>query len=276
MFDFITKDRNLLFELARRHVKTQYRGSFLGFLWTILNPLLTMLVMWLIFSRFFGEGDPYYPIYLLTGTIVFSAFRVATTQSLTSLDNNRGILLRTKLSPYVFPFSYTSASLINFFLSVIALIPFMIWLSIQQGINLFTYRLFFILLMLPAFWLFQYGIGLFLACIYVFFRDVLHLYSVFLVLWNYITPVFYKAGAISDGFVGVVIRINPMYHFTSYFRECVYMGAVGADPLSGAIELMPYLPEWSKLGYMYLFGVISTAIGIAAYVSLRQKVLMKL
>lgn len=275
-----SQNKNTVYELTRRQVKTQYRGSSLGFLWTILNPLLNMLVMWLVFTQFFGRDDPYYSIYLLTGNILFSALQNATIQSLQSIVNNRNLLLRTKIEPRLFAMGNIFTSIVNFLFSLIALVPFMIWLSIQQGINLFSYQLFFILLMLPAFWMFEYGLGLILSVIYVFFRDIKHLYSVFLTLWHYTTPIFYKKTNMK-GFANTIINLNPMYQFVSYFRQCVYMGAIGMDAEAGVIsEKIPagasYLPMFGTLGWCYLSGVAMFVVGIAVYYGLKNKLIIRI
>ena len=275
LVNVVKRDKNVLFELSRKNIKTQYRGSFLGVMWTILNPLLTMLVMWLIFDRIFGVGDPYYPIYLLTGNIVFGALRASTTQALGSLYGNRGILLRTKIAPYVFPFSYIVSSVINMLFSFIALIPFMIWLSVSNGVNLFTYRLVFIILMIPALWLFEFGLGITLSILYVFFRDIFHIYNILMILWQYLTPIFYKATRLGDGPASIVVKVNPMFYFVTYFRECIYMGAVGADPIGTTQLVAPYIPQFATLGICYLCGLISFVIGIVFYNIFKEKVLMK-
>ena len=264
------EDRNAIFELARKDVKQQYRGSILGYVWTVLHPLLNMLVMWIVFRHMFGRDDPYYVIYLLAGNILFTAFRASTDQALASIVGNRGLLLRTKMHPYLFPVSKSVAAMTNFFYSLIALIPFMIYLSIQQGINLFTYRLLFILLMLPAFWLFELGIGFFLATIYVFFRDMKHIYSVILALWMYLTPIFYKV-SMMDGVALTVVKLNPMFHFVNYFRDCVYLGASYVNEQG---VLSPYLPPWKTLGILYLCGIASLLIGSLIYKLLKRKIIL--
>ena len=282
----IKKNSNSVFELARRNIKTQYRGSFLGVIWTILNPLLTMLVMWFVFSSIFGRSV-YYPIYLLCGNVLFSALRASSNASLVSIQNNRNLLLRTKINSWVFPCSATVASLINFALSLIALIPFMIWLSISQDFNLFTYRLFFILLMLPAFWMFEYGLNLFLSVLYIFFKDIKNIHTVFILLWQYLTPIFYTvdrfydaSGNVKEGAEAIlwVIKLNPMFHFTNYLRECVYMGATGTDPMFpndiGAV--MSYSPLWKTLGILYLSGIILLVIGVVAHHIFKNKLILKL
>ena len=265
-------DRHAIFELARKDVKTQYRGSILGYVWTVLHPLLNMLVMWLVFRHMFGRNDPYYPIYLLTGNILFTALRTSTEQALASIVLNRGLLLRTKMNASLFPVSKSVASMTNFFYSLIALIPFMIYLSFQQGINLFTYRLLFIFLLLPAFWLFELGLGFFLSAVYVFFRDVKHIYSVFLTLWMYLTPIFYKT-EIMDGFSLTLIKLNPMYHFLSYFRDCVYMGATAVNAEG---VLSPVLPNFVSLGICYLCGVVALIIGGCIYKLCKKNIILNI
>ena len=276
----IKRDKNTIFELANRNIKTQYRGSVLGFLWTILNPLLTMLIMWLVFDKIFGRS-PYYPIYLLCGNIMFSALRASTAGALTSIQNNRSLLLRTKVNPYVFPCAVSISTMINFFLSLIALIPFMIWLSVTQAQNLFTYRLLFILFMLPAFWLFEFGLGMLLSVLYIFFKDIKHLYHVFLILWQYLTPIFYTIDRFEGNDVGpivTIIRCNPMYHFVTYLRECTYMGAVGIDPMfpNDTFKIAEYIPQWGTLGILYICGIGSAIIGIVVYKLLKDKAVLKL
>ena len=287
----IIRDRTVVLELARRNIKTQYRGSVLGVLWTILNPLLTMLVMWFVFSSIFGTGQEYYPLYLLCGNVVFTAFRTCTQTSLTSIQLNRNSMLRTKIHAYVFPCSFAVTCLINFLLTLIALIPFMIWKSVtvvetaSPLVNLFTWRLIFILLMLPAFWLFTYGVSLFLAVLYVFFRDLKNLYQVFILLWQYLTPIFYTVDRIVDSkkpvgkLAALAIKLNPMFHFTNYLRECVYLGAAGIDkyhPGQTANLAATYAPNFGTLGILYACGILATLIGVGVYELCKDKMMVRL
>ena len=270
-------DKDIVVELTRKQIKTQYRDSSLGFVWTVLNPLLNMLIMWVVFKSILGIDDPYYPIYLLAGNILFSTLRNSTIQALQSMVDNRGLLLRTKLNLYIFPLSNISSSLINFSFSLIALVPFMIWLSIQQGINLFTFRLLYILLLIPPFLVFEYGIGLFLSTIFVFFRDLKHIYTVFLTLWNYTTPIFYNIKRLAEqpkSFTFMIIKINPMFHFVEYFRDSVYRGASGIDALGN--EIGPYLPLWSTYGILWICAGAALAIGWLSYFLLKNKIITRI
>lgn len=266
------KNKDIVFELTRKQIKTQYRDSTFGFIWTILNPLLNMLVMWVVFQNFFGVDDPYYPIYLLTGNIIFAALRSSTTQALGSIVDNRGLLLRTKTDLNVFPLSNVLTSIVNFGFSLIALIPFMIWLSIQKGVNLFSYQLPFILLMLPALLLFEYGLGLFLGVLFVFFRDIKHLYGVFLTLWQYLTPIFYNVKVFKeDDITFKIIQLNPMFHFVNYFRDCVYRGAAGQDLRLN--QIASFIPRFETLGVLYLCAAVSLVVGYGLYFLLRKRII---
>lgn len=280
----IIRDRTVVLELTSRNIKKQYRGSVLGVLWTILNPLLTMLVMWFVFDAIFGRGQ-YYPLYLLCGNVLFTAFRTCTTNSLVSIQQNRNSMLRTKIHAYVFPCSLAFTSLINFSLTLVALIPFMIWKTVALGINLFTWRLVFVILMLPAFWLFTYGISLFLAVLYVFFRDLKNIYQVFVLLWQYLTPIFYTLDTMAakkSGFAPIAIKaikLNPMFHFTTYFRQCVYLGATGLDIFNAGAEAnvaKAYIPNLGTLGILYACGIVATLIGVGVYELMKDKMMVRL
>ena len=261
----LIKNRYVLSELVRKKVKTQYRNSFFGMLWTVLNPLLNMLVMWVVFSQFFGRNDPLYPVYLLTGNILFSCLRGATDGALQSIVTNSGLLKRVKIDSYLFPLSSTLSSLVNFGFSLVALLLIMLGMQIFGGYSLFGVNMLLVVLMLPAFVLFEYGIGLFLSALYVFFRDIKYLYSVFLTLWTYITPIFYKFNDsfLKEGsFAHVLVKCNPMYYFVRFFRDAIYMGFE--------------TPIWQDLGVLYLLGIASVIVGTLVYKPLKKHFMMNI
>lgn len=260
-----SKNRYVLHELIRKKIKTQYRNSILGIFWSVLNPLLNMLVMWVVFSQFFGRNDPVYPIYLLTGSILFQSLRMATDGSLSSIVDNRGLLTKVKIDTYLFPLSSTLSALINFAFSLISLLVIMLWMQLAGGYTLYGYQILSIILMMPAFLLFEYGISLFLSAVYVFCRDIKHIYSVFLTLWTYCTPIFYQIDRIdSSSILNKILRLNPMYYFLTYFRDAMY----------NCSYLGMGMPSWKILGLLYLFGLISIAIGAIFYNALKKKFLL--
>lgn len=275
------KNANIVFELVLKSIKVQYRNSVIGVLWTVLNPLLNMIVMYLVFSFVFGYGDnPTYPLYIFCGNILFSFVRAATTQSLASIVSNRGVLTKNKVSQFVFPVANNISALVNFGFSLIALFGVMAVVSISSGVNYFTPRLFLVLLMLPAMFIFSYGISLILASAYVFFRDIKHFYTVFLTLWTYLTPVFWKINLFEnrqitgDGFFSEVLRFlkptllaiikaNPMYQFITYFRYIVFEWH--------AIDAITIGESFASLGILYLIGFAFVGLGTLVFYLTRRK-----
>lgn len=261
------QNQYVLYELVRKSVKTQYRNSFLGMLWSVLNPLLNMCVMWLVFSQFFGRNDPLFPVYLLCGNIMFSYLSAATNGALPSIVNNRGLLTRMKIDTHLFPLSANFAALVNFFFSFTALFVIVLGFQIFGGYQLLSFRLLLIPTMLPAMILFQFGISLILSSVYVFARDIKYLYSVFMTLWMYITPIFYKINAIASNSIAyTIIKLNPMYHFVRFFRWCVY----------GFVDVGSYSPNWHSLAMLYLVGIGSVLLGYLIYRPLKKHFMMNI
>lgn len=261
----LMKNKNIVLQLVKRNIKVQYRNSVIGVMWTVLNPLLNMLVMYFVFSAILNYGnDKTYSLYLLCGNIVFNTMRAATTQSLTSLVYNRGLLTKNKIAFSVFPLSCNLSAVVNFAFSFIALIAVMAVVAIAYGISVFSFRILLTLVMIPALLLFSFGISLFLAALYVFFRDIMHFYNVFLTLWMYLTPIFYKLDGLGNDFkakvIQTIIKLNPMYHFVEYFRAVSYRMATGVSYSLGHETLV-----------IYMIGIASTAVGMIFFSLTKRK-----
>lgn len=271
------KNANIVRELVKKNIKVQYRNSVIGALWTVLNPLLNMLVMFFVFSVVLNYGsERTYALYILCGNIMFSFVRAATTQSLTSIVQNRGLLTKNKISQFVFPISNNLVAVVNFGFSSIALLGVMAVVSIIAKQNFFSFNLLLVFLMIPALFLFSYGLSLILSSLFVFFRDIQHFYNVFLTLWTYLTPVFWKVGNVLDPKEGdskameflikpmlnLIVHLNPMYWFVTYFREIAY----GCVERGEAVwQTFPYL------GSLYLIGLIFAGIGTLIFSLTRKK-----
>ncbi len=216
------KDSYVLRAMVKKNFKAQYRGSILGVLWTVLNPLLNMLVLSFIFSNIFGKaGAGNFPVYVLSGSIIFNIMRQITTQSLTCLVSNAGIIKKSRISYAVLPISNMFTALVNFGFSFIALI--FVMLIVKQQ---FYWTILLTVTIVPAVLLFSLGVGFVLASMYAFFRDVKHLYTVGITLWQYLTPIFYTATALGSAFATKVINLNPMTVFVTAFRDIVQWGVV--------------------------------------------------
>jgi len=210
------KYQDLLKELVVRDIKVRYRRSVLGILWSVLNPLLTMTVMSFVFSTLFRNNLPNFPIYVLTGLMIFNFFSEATNQAMTSIVNNRQLILKVYIPKYIMPLSRITASLVNMLFSFIALILMLLILRTPPSIT-------FILIPVAFAYVFIFcvGAGLFLSTLAVFFRDILHLYGIVLLCIMYFSAMFYPV-EILPPLGQFLIRFNPLFHYIRYFRFAVY------------------------------------------------------
>ena len=250
------KSMVIMWAMVKKSIKNQYRRSVLGILWTVLNPLLTMLVMAFVFSSFFKSGDIEldYPIYLMTGNVVFNFVSSATVSSLPCMVNNYDLLMKTRVPYFVFPASNVVSSLVNFGFSLIALLLVML---VRIKYVTFSPTLLMIVVWLPAIFMFCLGLALVLCSIYVRFRDIQHLYSVFLTLWMYMTPIFYSPKMLDED-VQKILLINPLGHYLDYFRQLV-MGVV---------------PSWQTHVLIYAIGIVTLLIGWLIFKSLRKSFIL--
>lgn len=209
------KYRGLLREFVIRDLKVKYRKSFLGYLWSLLNPLLMMLVLNAVFSSFFKFDIPNFPVYLMSGQIIFNFFAEATTMAMSSILNSGSLIKKVYVPKYIFPLSRVASSLITLFFSLLAIVI----VILITGVEITPKILMFPLPLLYVF-AFATGIGLIVSVLAVFFRDLLHLYGVLLTVWMYLTPLFYPVSAVPN-YVKSWIYSNPMYYFIKAFRDIV-------------------------------------------------------
>lgn len=245
----LKKSMVVLGSLVGKNIKNQYRRSVLGILWTVLNPLLNMFVMAFVFSKIFGRNsiNMDYPVYVLSGNIVFSLMRASTTSSLTCMVGNYDLLTKTRIPYAVFPISNVLSSTVNFLFSLIALVIVML-VRMSAGVMFHWTMILIIFAWLPAILFFSTGLSFVLSVVYVRFRDIKHLYGVFLTLWMYMTPVFYSIDALKlDKSYLTAMNFNPMLHYLQSFRDLVN----GTIP-SGKEFLICYGVGLGCLGLGYL------------------------
>ena len=210
-----TENKFLFSELVKRDFKKKYKRTYLGMLWSVLSPLLTLLVMSIVFSNFFGRNMEYsYVIYLFCGNIVYSCFSDATNGGMTSLLANADIFTKVNVPKYLFLFSRNISSLINFGLTLIVFFIFCIF----EGIT-FTWGFFLLIVPICCLIVFNIGVGLILSALFVFFRDMQYLWSVFTMLLMYMSAIFYTTDSFGD--LEKLFLINPIYVYIKYFRIIV-------------------------------------------------------
>ncbi|MCL1998614.1 MAG: ABC transporter permease [Turicibacter sp.] len=217
------RDYNFLFEeLVKRDFKKRYKGTFLGILWSMLEPLLQLLVMVLVFTHFFGRDTPHFIVYVFSGLLVFGFFRDSTGQGMQSLMVNKGIFNKIKVPKYLFLFSKNVSSLINFWLT---LVIFFIFVALD-GIRFYPQ---FFLLIYPIITLtiFNIGVGLILSALFVFFKDIKYLYSIFTRMLMWLSAIFYTVDSFSIE-VQRLFLLNPVFAHIHYFRLIVLFGQIPA------------------------------------------------
>jgi ABC-2 type transport system permease protein len=207
--------RNLfiLQTLVTKDFKLKYRRSILGVLWSILNPLLTMIVLAAVFSFMFRFEVENFPLYLILGHIMFALMANATSGAMNSIIDAAPLIKKIKVEKLLFPVEKVSFELLNFVISLVAAAAVMIYFQVLP-----TWSIIFLPLLLVYVVLFSAGLGLLLAALAVFFRDTIHLWGVVLTAWTYATPLFYPVTALSD-WMQAIMQFNPMYQYITYFRD---------------------------------------------------------
>ena len=220
MFQKLKSQQFLFEELVKRDFKQKYKRTVLGMAWSVLSPLLTLLVMRLVFTQFFGRDSPYYTTYLFCGNLVFSFFSQATTQGMSSLLSNAHIFTKVNVPKYIFLLARNAQCLINFGLTLIVFFLFCVLDHIT-----FTWRFIMLLYPICCLMLLNVGIGLILSALYVFFRDMEYLWNVFIQLLMYASAIFYSVDNYSPQ-VQRVFLANPVFLNIKYFRLVVIDAAI--------------------------------------------------
>ena len=212
------KDWLILRSLVSKDFKLKYRRSALGVLWSVLNPLLMMIVLTAVFSTVFRFQIENFALYLILGQTLFGLMSDATSGAMSSIIDSSSLIKKIRINKILFPLEKVAFALVNFVISLIAVVAVMVFFQVVPTLNL----LFLPLLLLYVF-AFSLGLGLLIAALSVFFRDVMHLWSVVLTAWTYATTLFYPIEILPD-FLAPLMQFNPMYHYVTYFREIALWG----------------------------------------------------
>jgi ABC-type polysaccharide/polyol phosphate export permease len=222
------KFQPLLSELVARDVKIKYRRSVLGVLWTLLNPLCMMVILSVVFSNIFKFDVENFPLYVLSGQVIFNFFNDATTSSMTSIISNAALLKKIYVPKYLFVLARVFSSFINLMASFTALLLVMV--AVRAELHWMVFLSFIPLLMVVVFSL---GVGMLLAALTVRFRDIMHLYSVFTTGLMYLTPVIYPMSMLPDG-IKTVVMMNPLTNYVIMFRDLAFHNTL---PSAGGLFL---------------------------------------
>jgi len=238
--------RGLIWLLTRRDLTVRYKRSTLGLWWTLLNPLLTTFILWMVFGQFFRfeiPGTPYV-VYLLSGILLITYFAQSVQASGAAVVNNAGILTKVFVPAEVFSFSTVASATVNF---LISLLPMAI-IQLITGVGI-PWTVILVPIPIIAMFALTAGIGLLIAAAAVFFYDVLDLTAVMIQLVSYLTPTFYPIAIVPEWALPILYA-NPLFSYLEVFRGFMYQGN--------------FAPAWN-FAYMIGSAIVSLLIGVYVF-----------
>lgn len=266
----VFKYKDLLRELVVRDIKLKYRRSILGYVWSILNPLLIMIIMSVVFSFLFQRGIENFPIYLLCGRAMFEFVNQSSTKAMSAITDNTSLLKKTYVSKFMFPMAKITASFVDFLFSLGALVIVMLFFSIVKGQLMFSFwNLGFILVVFEAY-IFGMGLGFLLAQLNVFFRDIKYIYNAFMTMWIYCSAIFYDVGMFyekaakqvaaggrpyAEYLAKIIEYFNPLYIYIKQFRFFLWEPAVNTGYPWAQVSALDFVLGF---GYAFLMFAIGT------------------
>ena len=252
MIKKMIKYQFLFEELVKRDFKKKYKRTILGMGWSIIAPLMHLLVMALVFTQFFGRTTPHYIIYVFCGNIIYSFFKEATRGGMATIMGNAGIFTKVNVPKYLFLLSRNVQALINFGLIFIVFLVFVIFDGLPITLK-------YLLLSFPVVCLilFNIGLGMILSALFVFFRDTQYLYDIFTQLLMYLSAVFYTTTGYSP-FAQRLFYANPIYVYITYFRSIVINGII---------------PSWEVHALALAYAIVVLLLGCWMYKKYNTKFL---
>lgn len=256
------KYRFLLTELVKKGIKLRYRRSYLGIIWTLLEPLLMMTVLTFIFGTLLGRQGreglyPVYPVYILCGRLCFSFFNSSTTSCLKSIRKHSGMIKKVYVPKYLYPLSEVLYNYVIFLISLIVLVIVSCCMKVFPSV----YWLMTIIPLIQLLML-SFGVGMILATIGVFFRDMEYLWSVATTLIMYVSAIFYYPSSLGgpNDWKIKIIELNPLYGVITNFRNCVFGHSL----------------DWNLFGYTMAFSVVCIVIGILVFYKKQDKFILEI
>lgn len=243
----------ILSSLVSKDFKLKYRRSVLGVLWSVLNPLLMMIVLSAVFSTVFRFDIDNFPLYLILGSTLFTLMADSTTTAMNSIIDSSALIKKIRIEKILFPLEKVLFQLVNYCLSLIAVAAVMIFFQVMPTANLL-----FLPLLLIYVLMFSAGLGFLLSALVVFFRDIGHLWGVVITAWTYATPLFYPVSILPE-WMAPIMEFNPMYHYVTYLRE---------------IALWNTTPGVMENLLCFGIGLVTLVVGYAVFRKLEKKFIL--
>ncbi len=244
LFNNFKKYKFLLNELVKKDIKLKYRRSYLGIIWTLLEPLLTMIVLSIVFGGFYGKSDKQFPVYILTGRLLYAYFNNGTKAACKSIRSHASMIKKVYVPKYIYPMSTILSNFIIFLISLLVLIGVAAYYRVQP-----TWYLVQALIPLVLLLVLTTGVGLILSTLCVFFRDLEYLWGVACMFIMYSSAIFYDPAKVVKTGYGWVLEINPIYAAICNFRHSVY-----GEPM-----------DMQKLQYLLIVSIVSCVVGVILF-----------
>lgn len=268
--DNFMKYRYLLRELVKKSVKLQYRNSVLGMFWTFLQPLLTMIVLSVVFNNLFGRDSSKvvnYPVYLLCGRLLHDFFANSTKRGMRAIRSNASIIKKVYVPKYIYPLSSVISTFVTFLISLIVLAVVIIFFNIIKSNPIaISWQIIYAVIPIIVLFFMSLGVGMILCTLDVFFKDVENLYDVFTLLLFYMTPIVYtvdKLGFEPGSWQETLLRVNPMYGIIDMFRAAVLHST----------EFAAYF-DINSLWYTMGFAAVMLIIGFALFYKCQDRFIL--
>ncbi len=245
----------LLEELVKKGIKLKYRRSYLGILWSMLEPLLYMIVLAVVFGTLLGHNEKEFPVYILSGRLLYSFFNSSTKACLKSIRANAARIKKVYVPKYIYPMSSVMINFVTFALSL----PVLVVVALVLGVFP-TWKIVYCFIALVNLLLLTYGVGMILATVGVFFRDMEYIWSVGTVMIMYTCAIFYKPERILTSNISWILELNPLYCVIENFRSGVFGTAM----------------NWGYTLYAFLFGAISLVIGLYIFKKSQDKFILNI
>ncbi len=249
----IQQHRFLFEELVKRDFTKKYKRTVLGMVWSVLGPLMTLGVMALVFTQFFGREIEHFTIYMFCGNLLYNFFKESTLTGMTALLDNAGIFSKVNVPKYMFLLSKNVATIINFGINLLVLFVF----CLIDGVPI-TWKYIFLVYPVLCLIVFNLGAGFILSALYLMFRDMKYLYDIFTLLLMYVSAIFYSVDAYPEH-IQNLFYLNPVYGYISYFRKIILEGTIPSLKLHlvnagfAVVVLLIGMTIYKKKNYKFLY-----------------------
>jgi ABC-2 type transport system permease protein len=262
----IIQRRELLVGMVRNELKIKYKNSVLGFAWSLLNPLLYLVVFYVAFTIILGSGIPSFPIWLLSGLLVWNLFSTGLGAATGSVVANSGLVKKVSFPREILPLAAVGSMLVHFFLQ--SLVLFVVLAAVRWDVAWAYVPL--IPLALIALLLVTSALGILLSAVNVYLRDTSHFLELALLAWFWVTPVVYQFQLVGrrHGWSKDVWLANPVTPIVLLFQRAIYARLDNVPKNAAPIQLLPHWPYWGYLAYLgwsFAFGIITLAIAVRVF-----------